>query len=83
LLIVDLSFVPNALVEIFEPKNLFPVLTYEKSEYLSDYGVTMQEATSHVDSSNNMRMYHDFEMIYKSKGGDFCDMHKARQILHD
>lgn len=49
------------------------------SEYLSDYGYTLQQATS-MDSYNYL-YYHDFELIYKSKGGDLCDMKHARSLL--
>jgi hypothetical protein len=28
-----------------------------------------------------MRLYHDFELLYKSNGGDFCDMKYARSLL--
>ncbi len=51
------------------------------SEYLSEFGVTLQQATSKFDSSNNMQVYHDFELLYKSKGGDTCDMKHARFLL--
>jgi hypothetical protein len=39
----------------------------------------LQEVTS--QNINNFYNYYDFELIYRSDGGDYCDMKKARKIL--
>jgi hypothetical protein len=74
----NLISVPGSLVNLFIPRNNF--LPDGGSEFMSTHGLMLQEATSQLLYSNT-REYHDFKLIYRSNGGDYCNMKTARSIL--
>ena len=76
--VANLIALPGSLANLFIPRNNF--LPGGGSEFLSTHGLMLQEATSHLLNSKT-REYHDFKILYRSNGGDYCNMKTARSIL--
>lgn len=76
--LTNLIAIPGSLANLFLPRNNF--IAGGGSEFLSTHGLMLQEATSHILSTNT-REYHDFKILYRSNGGDYCNMKTARSIL--
>lgn len=76
--VTNLIAIPGSLANLFVPRNNF--LPVGGSEFLSTHGFWLQEALGTPLNSNN-REYYDFKVLYRSNGGDYCNMKTARSIL--